>query len=57
MMRLPAGATGFFETGTFREPIQRGGFLQAGLSAGPGEPVHRGRNYGKNFYATKIISE
>ena len=28
MMRLPAGATGFFETGTFREPIQRGEFLQ-----------------------------
>ena len=24
MMQLPAGATGFFEAGTFREPIQRG---------------------------------
>ena len=28
MMQLPAGATGFFEAGTFREPIQRGEFLQ-----------------------------
>jgi len=24
MIQLPAGATGFFEAGTFREPIQRG---------------------------------
>ena len=43
-MQLPAGATGFFEAGTFREPIQRGEFSTAGLSAGPREPVHRGRN-------------
>ena len=44
MMRLPAGATGFFDAGTFRELIPRG-ILTAGL----GEPVHRGRNYGEKL--------
>ena len=48
MMRLPTGATGFFDAGTFRELIPRG-ILTAGLSAGLGEPVHRGRNYGEKL--------
>lgn len=59
MMQLPAGATGFFEAGTFREPIRRKEFLQL---------IHRlaleGCGIvgeadtdlcGKNFYAANIV--
>ena len=58
-MQLPAGATGFFGAGTFREPISRKEFLQL---------VHRlvresrctvGETdttlCGKNFYAAQIV--
>ena len=57
MMRLPAGATGFFESGTFREPIQRGEFLQLVYQLARESRCTVGEIMGKNFYATKNISE
>ena len=57
MMRLPAGATGFFETGTFREPIQRGDSYKLVYQLVRESRCTVGEIMGKNFYATKIISE
>lgn len=59
MMQLPAGATGFFEAGTFREPIQRGEFLQlvyqlARESRCTVEETDTSL-CGKNFYAAQIV--
>lgn len=59
MMQLPAGATGFFEAGTFREPIQRGEFLQLVYQLARESRCTVGETdtslCGKNFYAAQIV--
>ncbi len=59
MMQLPAGATGFFDVGTFREPIHRGEFLQMVYRLARESRCTVGGTdtslCGKNFYAAQIL--